>query len=410
MTITDVVTHDRRFQLEQGAGADAVHTDPQYAYAVCRLETDRNKSGTGLAFTLGHGNDLVCKAIEYLAEPVKGNDIEILMENFGSRFREMADAPGYRWLGPHKGIVHLALAAITNACFDLWAKHRQQPLWELLLDLSPAETVNVLDLRYLEDVLTEQDVLKLLQNEKEKRESRKRILDQGYPGYDTSVGWFSYPDEKLVENAKKAIDAGFGAMKLKIGSDDSQRDLRRAFLVRETVGDEVTIMLDVNQQWSVPEALDLGRRLQSMDPYWIEEPTDPDDVLGHQAIAKQLDPVPVALGEHVPNKVLFKNFMQAGAMSVNQVDTVRVGGVAEFLTVSILSKKFGIPVVPHVGDMGQIHQHLVIYNHIALGHEVLFLEYIPHLREHFKHPAIVEEGRYHTPREPGASTDLIEIV
>ncbi|MFH5833833.1 enolase C-terminal domain-like protein [Halalkalibaculum sp. DA3122] len=410
MTITDVVTRDRRFELKEGAGADAVHTNPQYAYAVCRLETGRNQTGNGLAFTLGEGNDLVCKAIEYLAEPVKGKDIEEVMENFGTLSQRMSDAPGYRWLGPHKGVVHLALAAITNACFDLWAKQRQQPLWKLLLDLSPQQTVKLLDLRYLEDVLTEQDVLELLRNEMENRESRKKILDKGYPGYDTSVGWFSYPDAKLVENARKAVDAGFGAMKLKVGSDDPQRDLRRAFLVRETVGDDVTIMLDVNQQWSVPEALKLGKQLQSMDPYWIEEPTDPDDVLGHQTIAKQLAPVPVALGEHVPNKVLFKNFMQAGAMRFNQVDAVRVGGVAEFLTVSILSKKFGIPVVPHVGDMGQIHQHLVLYNHIALGHEVLFLEYIPHLREYFKHPAIVEGGRYHTPQEPGASTDLIETV
>lgn len=409
MTITDIETRDRRFDLKEGAGGDAVHTKPQYAYAVCRLKTDQEQTGSGLAFTLGNGNDLVCTAIEYLAAPLKGKQIEQVMGQFGQLFRQMSDAPGYRWLGPHKGVIHLALAAITNACFDLWAKHRRQPLWKLLLDLSSEQTLNLLDLRYLEEVLTERDVLDLLRKEADGREQRKKILTQGYPGYDTSVGWFSYPDAQLVENARRAVDAGFTAMKLKIGSDDPQRDLRRAFLVRETVGDEVTIMLDVNQQWSVPTALEMGPQLRPMNPYWIEEPTDPDDVLGHQTLAKQLYPVRVALGEHVPNKVMFKNFLQAEAMSFNQVDAVRVGGVAEFLTISILSKKFEIPVVPHVGDMGQIHQHLVLYNHIALGHEALFLEYIPHLREHFKHPAIVEDGRYLTPQEPGASTDLIEI-
>ncbi|MEX2567570.1 MAG: enolase C-terminal domain-like protein, partial [Cyclobacteriaceae bacterium] len=353
-------------------------------------------------------NDLVCRAIDYLAVRLKGKNIEQVMGQYADVFRQMNDDPGYRWLGPHKGITHLALAAITNACFDLWAKSHGLPLWKLLLELSPEQTVNLLDLRYLEEVLTRQDVLDLLYREKPKREQREKILKHGYPGYDTSVGWFSYPDKKLVENAKQAVDAGFLAMKLKIGSKEPERDLRRAFLVRETVGENVTLMLDVNQQWSLPTALKMGKKLQAMNPYWIEEPTDPDDLLGHQTLARQLAPLRIALGEHVPNKVLFKNYLQASAMSFNQVDTVRVGGVSEFLTISILSKKFGIPVVPHVGDMGQIHQHLVLYNHIALGHEVLFLEYIPHLRAYFKHPAIVKDGHYRTPREPGASTTLIE--
>ena len=408
MNITSVATYDRRFNLPAGAGGDAVHTGPQYAYAVCQLKTDRNIEGIGLTFTLGKGNDLICKAIEYLAEPLKGKDIEEIMSRFSHLFRQISNAQGYRWLGPHKGVVHLALASITNACFDLWAKHRQQPLWKLLIDLSPEETMNLLDFRYLEDVITQPQAITLLRDAKNRQTEREEILRTGYPGYDTSVGWFTYSDHKIVENAKKAVDAGFVAMKLKVGSKDLERDIRRASLLRDTVGDDIIIMLDVNQQWTVPTALTMGQRLQPMNPYWIEEPTDPDDVLGHQVLARALHPTRIALGEHVPNKVMFKNFMQARAMSFNQVDALRVGGVSEFLTISILSKKFGIPVVPHVGDMGQLHQHLVLYNHISLAHPALFLEYIPHLQAYFQFPAKVNFGFYVPPQEPGASMNLLD--
>jgi L-fuconate dehydratase len=411
VTIRAVTTRDARFRLKPGEGADAVHTDPQYAYAVALLHAEGRGAlvGTGLAFTLAGGNDLVCRAIEMLAEPLVGCEIEELMSRWGSVFRQLADHHQLRWLGPHKGVIHLALAAITNACFDLWAKARGVPLWRLLLALSPEQIVAVLDLSYLEDVLTERDSIELVRSAQPTRASRMGVLEQGYPGYDTSVGWFHYSDEQITENVRRAVAAGFGAMKLKVGARDTARDIRRVYLVRETAGHDVQIMLDANQQWSLPVALRTCLELAGMQPFWIEEPTHPDDVLAHQTLAGAIAPVIVAAGEHIPHRVLFKNFMQAGAAHVIQVDCTRVGGVSEFLTVSLLARKFGLPVVPHVGDMGQIHQHLVLWNHIALGHEVVFLEYIPHLREHFVHPAHVADGVYRTPQEPGTSSDLVGL-
>lgn len=282
------------------------------------------------------------------------------------------------------------------------------PLWKLLIDLSPQQVVSLLDLSYLEDVLSREEALALLEAPLSTRAAREEVLRRGYPGYDTSVGWFHYPDEQVRENTRRAVASGFRAMKLKVGSPDTARDVRRAFLVCEAAGDDCDVMLDANQQWTLPVALRACLDLAPMWPYWIEEPTHPDDVLAHQTLARAIAPVPLALGEHVPHRVLFKNFMQAGAMRFCQVDCTRVGGVSEFLTVSLLARKFGQHVVPHVGDMGQIHQHLVLFNHIALGHEALFLEYIPHLRAHFRHPARVEGGVYVTPQEPGSSSDLQE--
>jgi len=404
--ITKIVVSDRRFPLKDGAGADSIHTQPVYAYAVCELNTDQGITGIGLAFTLGRGNDLVCQAITALAEPLIGRDIETLMSDFGHVFHSIADDQHYRWLGPHKGVVHLALAAISNACFDLWAKQKGVPLWKLLLDLSPEALLATLDLSNLEDALSDDEALALIKAELPERASRMAVLESGYPGYDTSVGWFTYDDQTIKANAKRAIELGFDAMKLKVGSRDVERDIRRAHLIRETVGAEARIMLDVNQQWSLPTALLMCRRLEPMRPYWIEEPLHPDDVIGHQTLSRAIYPIQVALGEHVANRIQFKNFMQAGAAAFIQVDCTRVGGVSEFLTVSLLAKKFGLKVVPHVGDMGQIHQHLVLVNHIALGLEKIFLEYIPHLREFFVHPAIVESGVYQTPQEPGSSSDL----
>jgi L-fuconate dehydratase len=306
-------------------------------------------------------------------------------------------------------VVHLALASLTNALFDLWAKSRGVPLWRLLLDLSPQQIVSLLDLSGLEDALPAETALVLLENEHGSRASREPILKQGYPGYDTSVGWFNYSDEEIRERAQRAIEAGFTALKLKVGSSDASRDLRRAALIREVAGRNVRLMLDVNQQWSLPQAIKMGRELSAVRPYWLEEPIHPDDVLGHQTLAKAIAPIPLALGEHVPNRVLFKNFMQAEAVRFVQADCARVAGVSEFITVSLLAKRFGIPVVPHVGDMGQIHQHLVLFNRIALGHEIVFLEYIPHLKPYFKFPAVVRDGVYQTPEVPGSSSDLYNL-
>lgn len=413
-TIRSVTTRDARFTLNPGEGADAIHSNPQYSYAVALLHAStaktggRTLTGTGLAFTLGGGNDLVCTAIELLAAPLIGCEIEALMADFGHVFRRMADHPQLRWLGPHKGVVHLALAALTNACFDLWAKARGVPLWRLLLDLAPEQIVALLDLSYLEDVLTRKEALALLVANQAGRAEREEVLTRGYPGYDTSVGWFQYSDEQVRENARRALDAGFTAMKLKVGAQDATRDVRRAQMVRQVIGSEVRIMLDANQQWTLPQAIRICLELAAIAPYWIEEPTHPDDILAHQTLARAIHPLQIAAGEHVPNRIIFKNYLQAGAAHFIQVDCVRVGGVSEFLTVSLLARKFGKPVVPHVGDMGQIHQHLVLFNRIALGHEEVFLEYIPHLRDYFVHPAQVGGGVYRTSEVPGSSSDLIE--
>ncbi|SFS40051.1 L-fuconate dehydratase [Zhouia amylolytica] len=403
--IKKVEAVDTQFNLKDGAGSDAIHTTPIYAYAVCKIHTDKKIEGTGLAFTLGTGNALVCQAINYLAKHIEGKEINELMSDFGSTYKAMADDPNFRWLGPHKGVVHLALASIVNACFDLWAKSKGVPLWKLLVDLSPEAIVRTLDFSYYEDVLTPQEAIDLINQNNLGISERIPILGEGYPGYDTSVGWFNYSDEQVAANVKKAMDNGFTAMKLKVGSADSARDIRRAEMLRALAGDEATIMFDANQQWNLPQAIAICRELEKLNPLWVEEPTHPDDVNAHVKLATEV-PVNLALGEHVPNKVIFKNFLQSGCMSFNQVDAVRVGGVSEFILISLLSRKYNIPVVPHVGDMGQIHQHLVLFNHITLNHPVVFLEHIPHLQDYFKHPVRIEGGKYITPMEPGLSSDL----
>ena len=403
--ITAVSSHDLRYELEGGAGADSVHSNPQYSYAVTQLHAG-DLRGMGLAFTLGGGNELVCQAIDALAASLVGREVEELMADFGSVYAQLLEHPQYRWLGPHKGVVHLALSSIVNACWDLWAKARGLPLWRLLLDLSPEALLNTLHLRYLEDALTREEALRILRGEMPNRDSRLGIIQRGYPGYDTSIGWFQYSDDTIKQNIIQSLERGFDAVKLKVGSADAARDIRRAYLVRETVGDSARVMLDCNQQWTLPQAIAVCAQLRDMNPYWIEEPTHPDDVLAHQTLSREIAPIKLAIGEHLPNQLLFKNYVQAGAAGFLQPDCVRLGGVSEFVVVSLLARKFGLPIVPHVGDMGQIHQHLVLFNHIALGHEVIFLEYIPHLRAHFTQPAQVEDGVYVTPQAPGSSSDL----
>jgi L-fuconate dehydratase len=406
VTITRVEAQDRRFPLHGGAGSDAVHSGAEYAFAVTHLYTDRGLKGCGITLTLGNGNRLVCDIIEQLAATLGGREIEDLMAEFGAVSKRLADDPGLRWLGPHKGAVHLALSSLVNACFDLWAKARGVPLWHLLLDITPSQAVALLDLSYVEDVLSTEDALGLLTHQAPGRDAREAILRTGYPGYDTSVGWFQYGDERVRENTRAALAAGFRAFKLKVGSRDGERDLRRAAMLRDISGPDCRLMFDANQQWNLRDAERMCHALAAFDPYWIEEPTHPDDIEAHRTLAASIAPVRLALGEHVPNRVLFKNYMQAGAVHFVQADCTRLAGVAEFLTVSLMARKFGLPVVPHVGDMGQIHQHLVLFNHIAMGHEAVFLEHIPHLRDYFVHPASIEGGVYRTPEAPGLSCDL----
>ncbi|MFU8848922.1 MAG: enolase C-terminal domain-like protein [Opitutales bacterium] len=407
--ITQITTNDARFPLGPGAGSDAIHRDPIYSYAVTELHDDGGLVGNGLAFTLGEGNDLVCRAAAFLAASLQGRDIEDLMADFGTWQRQVSNEQQFRWLGPHKGVVQLALASVTNACWDLWAKKRDLPLWKLLLELSPEQLVATLDLSYLEDVLTADAAVAMLQTAAATRPERAGILKQGYPGYDTSIGWFNYSDETVKENVRRSVANGFTAMKLKVGDPDMDKDLRRAAIVREGAGDAATVMVDCNQQWTMPRALEFGRRAETLglNLYWIEEPTHPDDILGHATLARAYGKTLVAAGEHVPNRILFKNYLQAGALGICQVDAVRVAGVSEFLAISLMARKYGIPVVPHVGDMGQIHQHLVLFNHIGMDHEALMLEQIPHLQGKFAHPCRVEEGRYAIPQEAGLSSDFL---
>jgi L-fuconate dehydratase len=408
VTITRADAQDRRFALLNGAGSDAVHTNGEYAFAVTQLHTDCGLTGCGITLTMGNGNRVVCDIIEQLTATLVGREIEELMAEFGAVSQRLADDPSLRWLGPHKGVVHLALASVVNACFDLWAKSRGLPLWRLLLDLTSTQVVALLDLSYVEDVLNADDALGILEHHRSTRKSREGILSSGYPGYDTSVGWFMYEDDRVRKNVQVGLEAGFRAFKLKVGSPDGDRDLRRAAMLREIVGPDCRIMFDANQQWRLREAEHMCHALAAFNPYWIEEPTHPDDIEAHRKLAASVAPVRLALGEHVPNRVLFKNYMQAKAIHFVQADCTRLAGVSEFLTVSLMARKFGLPVVPHVGDMGQIHQHLVLFNHIAMDHEPIFLEHIHHLRQYLVNPACVEGGVYRTPEVPGLSCDLKE--
>lgn len=405
-TIVQFSTRDARFPIGSGHGSDAIHKDPIYSYAVTLLRDADGRTGTGLAFTLGEGNRLVCEAAAFYARTLVGLPIEEIMAGFGARQRALADEQQFRWLGPHKGVVHLALASVTNACWDLWAKTRGVPLWRLLLDLPSDALLAALDLSFLEDALTPEQARQILDDAAPARAAREPILAAGYPGYDTSIGWFNYSDEQVAANVARSVAEGFTAMKLKVGSPDIARDVRRARLVREAAGPRARLMADANQQWTLAQAIAFCEQTRDLDLFWLEEPTHPDDVLGHRTIAEAVAPVRVAAGEHVPNRVLFKNYLLAGAMGICQADALRVGGVSEFLAISLLARRFGIPVIPHVGDMGQLHQHLVLFNHIALGHEALFLEHIPHLQDRFATPCRLARGVYLTPREPGASCDL----
>jgi L-fuconate dehydratase len=404
--ITAARVYDARFDLPKGVGSDAVHTDPQYGYAVTVLQTQDGLRGTGIAYTLGGGTNLICEAIKLFAPEVLGRPIEELMSEFGAVQKRLADHHQLRWLGPHKGVTHAALASLTNACFDLWAKQRGVPLWRLLLDLPPEALVDLIDLSYLEDVLTRDEAIEILKNRLSSRGERSSVLQEGYPGYDTSAGWFQYSEDKLRENVERAMASGFTAVKLKVGSPNPDRDVRRAAMVRELAGPHLQIMLDANQAWSLPAAKTACAALASIHPYWIEEPTHPDDILGHQTLAQLIAPVKVAVGEAVANRVLWKNFLEAGAVGVVQADCTRLAGISEYLAVAILATKYPVQVIPHVGDMGQIHSHLVLFNHIALGHARLFLEYIPHLREYFVDPVVIENGKYRTPENPGCGTEI----
>jgi L-fuconate dehydratase len=401
--IRRVEAWDLRFPLASGAGSDARHTDPVYSLAVCVVETTDGVRGTGITLTLGAGNDLVARAIREYADMIIGIDVEQTVGRLGSWWSELADEPQLRWLGPHKGVTHLALASVCGAVVDAWSLGRRQPLWRLLLDATPDELLAMVDLRALGDDLDETVVRALVHDATPA--GIAALQRDGYPGYDTSIGWLGYSKEILIENALAAVDAGAGAVKVKIGSPLLGDDIARVAAVRNAVGPDRLVMVDANQCYDVTGAIEAGRALDGLDVFWFEEPVHPDDLFGYKWVGEAV-PQRIAGGEHLPNQISFLSFLRAGALGVAQPDVVRLGGLPEFLAVAMLCARRGVPVAPHVGEMGQLHQHLIPFIALRLGGERIPLECIPHLRSWFDEPARIEGGAYRLPATPGSSTAL----
>ena len=411
--IVRAVTYDVRFPTSRsGAGSDAMNPDPDYSAAYVALETDdpSGLAGHGLTFTIGRGTEVCVAAIDALAPHVVGATVDELVADLGGLWRSLVTDSQLRWLGPEKGVIHLATAAIVNAVWDLYAKLERKPLWKLLVDMTPEELVACVDFRYIEDALTRGEALEILRrNESTKADREATLLAEGFPAYTTSAGWIGYPEDTLPDRARKALAAGFTHLKLKVGGDIDV-DLRRARLVRDAIGPDYRLSLDANQAWGVDEAIDAIRRLSEVDPFWIEEPTSPDDVLGHERIRTAVAPVRVATGEHVQNRVVFKQLLQLGAIDACQLDCCRLGGVNEVLAVVLLAAKFGVPVCPHAGGVGlcEYAQHVSMFDYVAVGAslEDRVCEFVDHLHEHFVDPVRVVGGRYLAPTTPGYSIEI----
>src|SRR5882757_3576974 len=406
-------TYDVRFPTSvSGAGADAMNPDPDYSAAYVALETDdpSGLAGHGLTFTIGRGTEVCVAAIEALLPHVVGATVEDLIADLGGLWRGLVTDTQLRWLGPEKGVIHLATAAIVNAVWDLYAKVEGKPLWKLLVDMPPEQLVACIDFRYIDDALTPDEAIAILRrNEATKAEREELLLAEGFPAYTTSAGWLGYRDESLPERAREALAAGFTHLKLKVGGD-LERDLTRARIVREAIGPENTLSLDANQAWGVEQAIEAVRILAEVDPWWIEEPTSPDDILGHRRIRDAIAPVRVATGEHVQNRVIFKQLLQLGAIDVCQLDCCRLGGVNEVLAVVLLAAKFGVPICPHAGGVGlcEYAQHVSMFDYVAVGatFEDRVCEFVDHLHEHFVDPVRVVGGRYLAPTTPGYSIEI----
>jgi L-fuconate dehydratase len=412
-TITEVDVHDIRFPTsEQLDGSDAMNPDPDYsaAYVVLRTDAPGGLAGHGLCFTIGRGNDVVAAAIATLRPYVVGRTVDSVTGDLGGFYRLLTHDSQLRWLGPEKGVMHMAAGAVVNAAWDLAGRQAGRPVWELLAGMTPEEIVDLVDFRYLSDALTRDEALEILRRAEPGRAARAALLRrEGYPAYTTEPGWLGYSDEKLTRLAKEAVAAGFGQIKLKVGADLDD-DLRRMRLAREAVGPGVRIAVDANQRWDVAEAVDWMRALAPYQPYWIEEPTSPDDVLAHAAV-RAGQPVPVATGEHVANRVVFKQLLQAGAVDFVQIDAARVGGVNENIAILLLAAKFGVPVCPHAGGVGlcELVQHLSMFDFVAVSGTLddRVIEYVPHLHEHFTDPVVMENGRYRAPDAPGFSARMV---
>jgi L-fuconate dehydratase len=416
MRIVDLRTFDIRFPTSRNLdGSDAMNDAPDYSAAYVILDTDvPGLSGHGMTFTTGRGNELCVAGIEALAPLVIGRDLGAIKEDLGAFWTSLVDDGQLRWVGPEKGVIHLATAAVVNAVWDLFAKVKEKPLWRLLADMSPEEVVRCVPFRYISDALTPDEAMAILEAGRIGREDRlQQILSRGYPAYTTSVGWLGYSDEKVRELCRESVANGWRHFKLKVGGD-LQDDLRRAAIVRQEIGDEGVLMLDANQVWDVDQAIEWVGELADFKPWWIEEPTSPDDVLGHARIARALEPmgIGVATGEHCHNRVMFKQLFQSNAIKFAQIDPCRLGGINEALAVQLMAAKFGVAVCPHAGGVGlcEYVQHLSIFDYLAVSTttEDRVTEYVDHLHEHFVDPALVRDGHYLAPEAPGTSITMLD--
>jgi L-fuconate dehydratase len=411
--ITSLETFDVRFPTSRHLdGSDAMNPDPDYsaAYTVIRTDAGDGLEGHGFAFTIGRGNEVQVAAIRALEPFVVGLPIEETLASMGEVWRTLVHDSQLRWLGPEKGVMHMAIAAVINALWDLAAKRAGKPLWRLLAEMSPEELVALVDFRYLTDALTPDEALAILRRARSGRAERtERLLEGGYPAYTTTPGWLGYADAKLARLCEEAVEAGYEQVKLKVGAN-LEDDVRRMGIAREACGPGVRIAVDANQRWDVDEAVRWIQALEPYDPWWVEEPTSPDDVLGHAAIRRAVRPVRIATGEHVQNRVVFKQLMQAEAIDIVQIDAARVAGVNENIAILLLAAKFGLPVCPHAGGVGlcELVQHLAMFDYIAVSGtlEDRVIEYVDHLHEHFVDPVEIRDGRYLAPTSSGFSAEL----
>ncbi|MGW5650393.1 L-fuconate dehydratase [Streptomyces humi] len=411
--VTAVDTYDIRFPTSRELdGSDAMNPDPDYsaAYVVLRTDAADGHEGHGFTFTIGRGNDVQVAAIDALRNHVLNRPVDEICDDPSVLYRDLIGDSQLRWLGPEKGVMHMAIGAVTNAVWDLAARRAGKPLWQLLADAEPEWIVRQVDFRYLTDALTPEEALAILRRGREgAAERRARLLERGFPAYTTSAGWLGYDDEKLTRLAAAAVADGFRQIKLKVGADLDD-DIRRCRVARAVVGPDIRLAVDANQRWNVDEAIRWTRALAEFDPYWIEEPTSPDDILGHAAIRRAVAPVKVATGEHVQNRIVFKQLLQAGALDVVQIDAARVGGVNENLAVLLLAAKFGVPVCPHAGGVGlcELVQHLSMFDYLAVAGTTddRVIEYVDHLHDHFLDPVVIREGHYTAPTAPGFSAAM----
>lgn len=395
-----------------GDGSDAMHTDPDYSCAYVILTSSDGNLGYGLTFTIGKGTEVVVAAVKAIAPLVVGKVVQDIFGDFAKFWRDLTSDSQLRWIGPEKGVIHLATAAVINALWDLWARMEAKPVWKLLVDMTPEQLVSTIDFRYISDVITKEEAIELLKKKEEgKKEREAKLLHEGYPAYCTSVGWIGYSDEKIKELCKQKLKEGFTAFKAKVGQN-LEDDKRRLSIIRKEIGNENLFMVDANQKWDVREAIDWMKELTDFNLLWIEEPTSPDDILGHAAISKALKPygIGVATGEQCQNRVMFKQMLQAEALQFCQIDSCRLGGINEILSVYLMAVKFGVPVCPHAGGVGlcELVQHLAAWDYISLSgsFDKRMVEYVEHLHQHFETPVTIRKGRYMLPLQLGYSTKM----